>query len=447
MNAVRTSHYPNDPRWYALCDQYGLYLYDEANIESHHMRTIGVHLPELPEWKAAHLNRVQRMVERDKNHPSIIVWSLGNEAGEGANHKAGYDWIRQRDPSRPVHYEEGGLQAQTDIVAQMYASIDRIKEFSEVEKTRPTILCEYAHAMGNSVGNLQDYWDVIESRDNLQGGFIWDWVDQGLVAYAPNGERYTAYGGDYEPDSVHHDANFCLNGLVTASRTPNPHLHEVKKVYQHIKFRPVDLELGQVEIENGYFFKDLSDLDFHWSILEDGRVIRSGQLEDFNLEPGLKKTIDIDNGGIDLKDGAEYHLNFSARTNKVLPLMPLGHELAREQFVMPLRKISIPAPVSNLGNVNSRQLEEGLMISGRGFRILFDEPTGEMKSFIYEETELIEKAPTPNFWRAPTDNDFGNGMQKRCAIWKDAAAQRVLATLDVRKIAPQQIDVVAVYEL
>ena len=447
INAVRTSHYPNDPRWYELCDQYGLYVYDEANIESHHMRTIGIHLPELPEWRATHLDRTKRMVERDKNHPSIIVWSLGNEAGEGANHKHSYDWIKQRDPSRLVHYEEGGLEAQTDIVALMYATIDQIEHFAEVDKQRPTILCEYAHAMGNSVGNLQDYWDMIESKDNLQGGFIWDWVDQGLAAYAPNGEKYYAYGGDYEPEGIHVDSNFCINGLVGTDRTPHPHLEEVKKVYQHIKFNPVNLESGEVEIKNGYYFQDMSHLDVHWKILEDGKTIRSGKIDEFNLEPQAKAPVIISALNFTPKDGAEYFLNFSVVTNKVLPLIPKYHEIAREQFSLPLRKIALPSPLSSIGNVNSRVSDGMITLSGNDFKITFEEASGEMISYLYKNTELIEGAPKPNFWRAPTDNDFGNGLPKRSAVWRHAADKKVLATIDLKKIADQQINIIATYEL
>ena len=287
INAVRTSHYPNDVRWYQLCDKYGLYVVDEANIESHGMaindstRTLANN----PSWSKAHLDRVSRMVERDKNFTSIITWSLGNEAGFGVNFRTTYEWLKARDSSRPVQYEMAQNTNFSDIQVPMYHSIERIVEFAEKNPGKPLILCEYAHAMGNSVGNLQDYWDAIEKYDALQGGFIWDWVDQGLLETSPDGEEYFAYGGDYPHGLVKSDSNFCINGLVQANRKLNPHIWEVKKVYQFIKVKPVDIENGLVAIHNKYDFINLNQFDFQWSVKANGAVISSGRLPTIDVDP------------------------------------------------------------------------------------------------------------------------------------------------------------------
>ena len=256
INAVRTSHYPNVSKWYDLCDEYGLYLVDEANIESHGMgygrnETLGNKL----EWKKAHMDRTISMVQRDKNHPSIIIWSLGNEAGDGINFQATSEWIHQRDSSRPVQYEQARTRPHTDIVCPMYSRIERIVKYASTDRDRPLILCEYAHAMGNSVGNLQDYWDAIEKYGHLQGGFIWDWVDQGLRKKDESGREFWAYGGDFGDKP--NDGNFCCNGLLQPDRKPNPSLFEVKKVYQYIEVQPVDLISGKVRIRNEYDFVSL----------------------------------------------------------------------------------------------------------------------------------------------------------------------------------------------
>ena len=278
LNAVRTSHYPDDPRWYELCDKYGIYLIDEANIESHGMgynpdRTLANN----PDWKEAHLDRIERMVERDKNHPSIILWSMGNEAGDGVNFVAGTEWIHKRDKSRPVHYERAELKPHTDVFCPMYTPIPRIIEYAESSPYRPLIMCEYAHAMGNSVGNLQDYWDVIEKYDVLQGGFIWDWVDQGLVKYDVNGTKYWAYGGDFGPADIPSDENFCINGLINADRTVHPSLWEVKKVYQYIKFNPIDLTQGKFEIVNYFDFISLENVNIFWRVIAEDKEVLNGE--------------------------------------------------------------------------------------------------------------------------------------------------------------------------
>ena len=277
INAVRTSHYPQQELWYEMCDKYGLYLIDEADIESH---GIGYNkdktLADKPEWAAAHLARIEGMVERDKNHPSVIIWSMGNEAGDGNNFLNAYKWIKGRDKSRPVQYERAEkstntTETHTDIWCPMYADIKTIENYAlDTANKRPLILCEYAHSMGNSTGNLQDYWDVIEKYPKLQGGFIWDWVDQGLLTKSTDGKEYWAYGGDFGEEGVPSDGNFCINGLVWPDRTPHPALAEVKKVYQNVSFEAIDLAKGKVRIRNKYNFTNLSEFIIGWVVVSDG---------------------------------------------------------------------------------------------------------------------------------------------------------------------------------
>ncbi|NTV84886.1 MAG: beta-galactosidase, partial [Bacteroidales bacterium] len=290
INTVRTAHYPNDPRWYELCDQYGLYVIDEANIESHGMgyhpdRTLGND----PRFMKAHLARVQAVLERDKNHPCVIFWSMGNEAGDGVNFDTCYNWIKQRDPSRPVHYERAELRHNTDVYCPMYPDIEYLAEYASKPQPRPLIMCEYAHGMGNSTGNFQDYWDVIESYPQLQGGSIWDWVDQGYEKKDANGRIYYAYGGDYGPPGTPSDSNFCINGMVLPDRTPHPALYEVKKVYQYIGIKPVDAENGIISIKNKYDFLSAQNSNIHWQLVGDGLEIASGTIEKPDIEPHAEK--------------------------------------------------------------------------------------------------------------------------------------------------------------
>jgi beta-galactosidase len=285
INAVRTSHYPNSSQWYELCDKYGLYIIDEANIEAHGSDPYNPEktLTDKPEWNLAFIERTKRMVERDKNHPSIIGWSLGNETGYGQNFIDTYDWIKHRDPSRPVQSEDAGLTGKSDTYFPMYRTIEQLIKYARSADTKPLIMCEYAHAMGNSVGNLQDYWEIIERYPALQGAFIWDWVDQTFLKKDSQGREYWAYGGDMGYIGVQNDSNFCANGLVQADRALHPHIWEVKKVYQYIKVNPVDLEEGILEIINKHDFINLDNFIFHWQISENATRIKSGEFEITNL--------------------------------------------------------------------------------------------------------------------------------------------------------------------
>jgi len=446
INTVRTCHYPDDPEWYDLCDVYGLYLIDEANIESHGMGyRPDITLANKPEWKKAHIDRIQRMVERDKNHASVIIWSMGNEAGDGTNFEAASDWIHKRDPSRPVHYERAGLKPHTDIYCPMYARIPRLIKYAEQKQDRPLILCEYAHAMGNSVGNLIDYWDVIEKYDHLQGGCIWDWVDQGLRKKTEDGREYWAYGGDFGEEKS--DRNFCMNGLVLPDRSVSPKLLEVKKVYQYIKMEPVDLARGVVKITNKYDFINLDRFAIQWEVLEDGKIILAGSIGKPDIAP---KEVKIFNFGLDKitpSPGAEYLLNVYAQNSRSYELLPKGHVVAKEQFFLPHREEVVNTELPKKQPLKLTEAENEMHIRGKDFTVKFDKSTGLLFSYLYKGTELMVEGPSPNFWRAPTDNDFGNRMPERCAAWKNASISRQLDRFEIVKQDERQVQIDVEYLL
>ncbi len=446
INTVRTCHYPDDPQWYELCDQYGIYLIDEANIEAHGMgyRPENV-LANRPEWKEAHLDRVRRMVERDKNHPSVIIWSLGNEAGDGTAFEACSDWIHHRDPSRPVHYERAGRQPHVDIVSPMYAGIGYLEKYASQPQDRPLILCEYAHAMGNSVGNLQDYWDVIEKYDQLQGGSIWDWVDQGILKKTEDGREYWGYGGDFgdEPN----DKNFCINGLVLPDRSITPKLLEVKKVYQYVKFEPVDLKKGKIKIRNAYDFMSLNRFKLVWEVAADGEAIRSGEIQPLDILPRESKSFQLNFKKIKPEPGAEYFLNLRIVSLREYTLIPAGYVVAYEQFTLPFiseEKITTKKPLPKL---EVKELKNELLVSGENFSVKFDKENGQLVSYKFSGKELFKTGPRPAFWRPPTDNDFGNGMPKRCAIWLAASKNQKLAVFDFKKVSDSEANVNTVFDL
>jgi beta-galactosidase len=430
INAVRTSHYPNAPRWYELCDEHGLYVVDEANIESHGM---GYHpdvtLGNDPDWRAAHLDRIERMVERDKNHPSVIIWSLGNEAGDGVNFEAAYDWIKRRDPTRPVQYEQADLRPHTDIFCPMYARIHVLSDYASQRRERPLILCEYAHAMGNSVGNLQEYWDVIWAKDQLQGGFIWDWVDQGILA-----ETHWAYGGDFGLEGTPTSGNFCINGLVFPDRLLHPHIWEVKKVYQPVKVVPVDLARGLVRIENRYDFRGLGHLLGEWSVRADGEVLAAGRIPGLRVPSRESRTVELPLPSIQPRPGVEYFLDVSFKASEESGMLPEGHEVAWDQFRLPFDSPRTEAEEQRSAKLLSRRQGGRLVLSGEGFTYAFDLEKGSWTSLKIAGVELLLQAgPKPNFWRAPTDNDFGNDMPQRQGVWKLAGLDPVIEHVEHRQ--------------
>jgi beta-galactosidase len=427
INAVRTSHYPQQELWYDMCDKYGIYLVGEADIESHGMGyNKDVTLADKEEWAAAHLDRMKRMVERDKNHPSVIIWSLGNEAGDGHNFLANYKWAKERDVSRPVQYERAEkstntTERHTDIVCPMYARIWQIEEYAkDPANDRPLVLCEYAHAMGNSVGNLQDYWDVIEKYPILQGGFIWDWVDQGLLKTDENGEKYWTYGGDWGEEGVPSDGNFCINGLVWPDREPHPSLPEVKKVYQYVGFEPLDLSNGVIKIKNKYDFTDLSAFEFDWEIVSDGKTVQSGKVPLPSLLPGKELDMMLPFEEFNPSPGSEYFLNLRISRGDEWNYVPQDHVYATAQFKLPVEVEPLKTRKDELGLIQASVEGNNYRISSTNMEIVFDLEKGKMESFVYKGKSIISKGPEPDFWRPPIDNDYGYDMDKKLGMWKKA---------------------------
>ncbi|MFO8002030.1 MAG: glycoside hydrolase family 2 TIM barrel-domain containing protein, partial [Marinilabilia sp.] len=431
INAVRTSHYPQPPRFYELCNQYGLYVIDEANIESHGMGYGEESLAKDTLWKESHLYRTRNMFERDKNHPSVIIWSLGNEAGDGVNFDATYDYLKSVDKTRPVQYEQAHGGRNTDIFAPMYATIEQMKHYADQGGDKPLIQCEYAHAMGNSVGNLQDYWDAIENHDIMQGGFIWDWVDQGLLTQNEKGEEFWGYGGDFGPDTVPSDGNFCLNGLVDPDRKVQPELEEVKKVYQHIKFHGGDLEEGEIIIENQYSFLNTDVFDFEWEVRSNGEIFASGVFDDIELSSGQREFV---NPELDFERdaGTEYFLNVQATLKNDQGILPAGTSLAKEQFRLPFSEV---APFSHgTGHrvqVNHNQADSTVVFSREPFSIEFDLKKGVMTSYASGDHDYIMEGPEPDYWRAPLDNDFGWQMPGELSVWRNTADFREVESFNV----------------
>ncbi|AQS94815.1 hypothetical protein BXQ17_12325 [Polaribacter sp. BM10] len=437
VNAIRCSHYPKNTFFYDLCDTYGFYVIDEANIETHGMGTTNQGLDKKPEmkkihpayredWKAAHLDRTIRMFERDKNHPSIVTWSLGNEAGNGDNFFATYNWLKENDATRPTQYEGATKYKNTDIQAPMYDRIPQLIEYAENKPKRPLILCEYSHAMGNSLGNFKDYWDVIRKYDVLQGGFIWDWVDQGLVTKTEDGKKYWGYGGDFGAAHLQHDGNFCLNGIVNPDRTPHPGLQELKKVYQNIQFSDVNFKTGQVKIFNEYFFTNLNNFKIDWELFKEGEKITSGSLGVLDIAPQKSKMVQLNLPKLDNKKH-EYQLNFLATTHKDLPLLSKGFPLAKAQFVT---GTFIPKFKENATeHLMLSSTENEVVLKSENFTASFDVQTGELSKLDYGNGNIIQKGISANFWRATTDNDYGFNMPKHFGIWKKATENQKLTSM------------------
>ncbi|SHG90954.1 glycoside hydrolase family 2 TIM barrel-domain containing protein [Flagellimonas flava] len=417
INAVRSSHYPNDPYWLDLCDKYGLYVVDEANIESHPLAIdentqIGNEMA----WLPAHMMRTQRMYFRDRNHPSIYSWSLGNEAGEGSIFKTTYEWLKEQDNNRIVQYEPAGKDDYTDLYCPMYPKPEFLIEHGKSNSDKPSIMIEYAHAMGNSVGNLQDYWDIIEKYHNLQGGFIWDWVDQSLEYKDENGKPYLAYGHDYHPD-LPTDGNFLNNGLVDPYRNPHPHLSEVKKVYEPAQFQY--LGNGMVFLKNKNFFADFSDKEVRAKLLVNGKL-ESEQL-DIRIDVGPQETKKIGIKGIptSFRNNDEYILELSLVQRESAATVPEGHEVAWDQFVLQKGNFQDAKETSNK-NFEIKKVGDSYNITNDKTRLTIDVMTGEFQGWEFDGA-LISNIPIrPNFWRPPTDNDLGNGMDKWAKIWQDA---------------------------
>jgi len=434
INAVRCSHYPNRVEWYRLCDEYGLYIIDEANIEAHGSDPYNPKktLADKPEWNLAFMERTKAMVERDKNHPCIITWSLGNETGYGQNFRDTYNYIKTKDPTRPVQSEDAGLAGLSDIYCPMYKKIDFLEDYAKSGNDKPLILCEYAHAMGNSVGNLQDYWIVIDKYPNLQGGFIWDWVDQTFLKYNDNGEKYWAYGGDMGKSGILNDSNFCANGLVAADRSLHPHIWEVKKVYQPVDIEFVDIDSSIIQVINRYDFTNLNELDFLLEIMTDGTIINSEEFSIADLKPHDTLLLNLHLPKFKKKWGSQYYITVKAFSKYNTKLIPSGHliawgqakwqepQLMRGTKIYHVVKNRIYKDLSSLPALITKWNGNELLVKGNDFEIIFDTLSGIIKSYKFEGKEMLLRGLQPNFWRPPTDNDLGNGMPERCDVWKDA---------------------------
>lgn len=452
VNAVRTSHYPQPELFYKLCNKYGLYLVNEANIESHGMGaehqgsfdTIQ-HVAYRPEWANAHLDRIKSAVERDKNHPSVIIWSMGNECGNGPVFFEAYEWIKKRDQLRVVMFEQAGLESNTDIVGPMYASINTLEEYAQKHSDRPFILCEYAHAMGNSVGNFKEYWDMMKKYPVLQGGFIWDWVDQGLLKTSEDGEDYWAYGGDFGPKDVPSDGNFCINGLVNPDREPKPALYEVKKVHQNIQFEAVDIKDGKFKISNEFNFTNLNAFNFNWELTSDGKIIATGNFNKLSVEP-LKNTI-IELAYPSFDNSSEIILTISAKTKEEKNLVPKNHEVAWEQFI--INQVNNDYKIASQSKVVTTSNEKTIVVSSKVCEVTFDKNSGIMTKLSFGNgMNLIKDGNgfTPNFWRAPIDNDFGNDLHIRCKDWRYVSKNRKLSSINSEMDGANAV-VTVVYDL
>jgi beta-galactosidase len=451
INAVRTSHYPNDPLWYKLCDEYGLYLVDEANIETHGMGAEyqswfdkTKHPAYLPEWAPAHVDRTIRLVERDKNHPSVIIWSLGNECGNGPVFYETYKWIKKRDNTRMVQFEQAGENANTDIVCPMYPGIGSMTRYANAtDKTRPYIMCEYAHAMGNSNGNFQEYWDIIRDSKHMQGGFIWDWVDQGLKTMDANKKTFWAYGGDLGGFYLQNDENGVADGLLSSDRTPDPGLYEVKKVYQNVIFTSKNIAGGTLHIENQFDFTNLNKYAFKWELYRNGEKVKEAPFE-VDLAPHEQKDIKLNVPMFKSTAGSEYYLVVRALTRSATEILPAGHEIASEQFKHAGDYFAKAAPAGVLKitkNAEKLVFESGA-ISGE-----IDLKQGRISKYTSGGRPVMRQFPEPYFWRAPTDNDFGNGMPQNMGIWRNAHANRTVTSITAGEQLADGIRVKVLYEL
>ena len=449
INATRCSHYPNRPEWYELCDEYGLYVVDEANIESHGMdfhKDGNGALAKYPEWELPFHERMSRMVMRDRNFTSIITWSMGNETGYGPHFEKIYHWTKAIDPTRPVQYEGSRKTGISDIYCPMYGRLFWLQEHVNIRQPRPLILCEYAHAMGNSVGNLQDYWDLIYKHDQLQGGFIWDWVDQTFAIKDELDNPIAAYGGDMGFVGVPNDSNFCANGLVAHDRSFHPHIWEVKKVYQNIHFSPKLFTDKTVEVTNWFDFINLNDYYLRWTLQADGETVQTGEL-DFPLIAAREKGLITLPFKPITPDHREYFILLEALTREESAFSPQHHIVAMEQWKLPIEQVQ--PIVQKADNPIKLQTENELInIEGKDFSVIFSRKTGEMTSLIYDNTQLLLAGLQPNFWRPLTDNDVPNGTIKRCDTWKNIAEKMTLTSIKSTKSSTvEEVSVTASYDL
>ena len=426
INAVRTCHYPNDPRWYELCDIYGIYMVAEANIESHGMGYGDKTLAKEPTYEKAHLERNESNIKIYKNHPSIIFWSVGNEAGYGPNFEKAYDLVKAYDPSRPCQYEQAGQNGKTDIFCPMYYDYGGCDKYSQGDNPRPLIQCEYAHVMGNSMGGFKEYWDMVRKYPKYQGGFIWDFVDQGLRVKNKQGKTIYAYGGDFGryPTSDH---NFNCNGIINPDRKPNPHANEVRYYYQNIWATAKDLKVGEVEVYNENFFKSLDDVELQWTLESEGKVLANGR-NALDIPAQQKRVVKLDGYSLPADVKGEVVLNLDFVLKKAEPMLDAGYAVAREQFVV--NPYTFPTMESVLavtsGKYDTRKVEKEekvawVTLSAGNTSVTFNHWNGWIDYLDVDGKPMLEEgyAITPDFWRAPTDNDYGAGTQRKLHAWKN----------------------------
>jgi len=435
VNAVRTCHYPDDPRWYDLCDEYGIFILDEADMESH---GVWDRPAKDPEWRHVFIDRASRMVQRDKNHPCIIGWSMGNEAGFGPNFEAAIEWTHQHDPTRFVHYHPAYDEPCVDVISLMYPTIDSfVKHAEDPNETRPIVMCEYAHAMGNSPGALKEYWEAIERYPRLIGGFVWDWVDQGLRR-TTDGVDWFAYGGDY--GDVPNDSNFCINGLIWPDRVPHPSLWELKKVQEPVLVEPVDLAAGRLRVTNRYAFTNLDNLQLSWSVEADGKVLQSGCGAALELAPGQSRELTIPFAMPLPQPGTEYWLRLHFTLKEPTALLPAGYEVAWAQFQLPVAAAALTLVPETLPELSVTDAVDGITVVGPEFELTFDRRSGALSHWRHQGREVIASGPALSLWRGPTDND----ARRMAGLWKaaglDCLSEQVVG-IQVDQPLPWLVDV------
>lgn len=458
INAVRTSHYPNHPLWYELCDEYGLYVIDETNLETHGLWRYGQQELEetvpgsRPEWRANVLDRSNSMLQRDKNHPSIVIWSLGNESFGGDNFIAMHDFLRANDPSRLVHYE--GVfhyrpsEAASDMESTMYVKPNEVEQYALGNPVKPYILCEYSHAMGNSLGNFSKYTELFDRYPVLQGGFIWDWKDQAIRTTNEDGITYMAYGGDFGESP--HDGNFSGNGLIFADGNVSPKIFEVKKCYQNVSFSAVNIAEGLIEVKNKFLFDGLNAYELVWRVDVEGYGVASGLESDFAVEPGQSRIVRLPIPDVLSRcaEDKEVVLTVGYRLKTGTLWAAAGHEIAWEQFIVRAEaNADSPSTGGGLATLEMSDLGNRLVISGAEFEAAFDKAAGTVSFYRFRGHDLLAEGPVPNFWRAMTDNDLGNKLQERSGAWKAASRERSLRGFAAERRSPDRITVLTKFDL
>ena len=435
INAVRTSHYPNTPEWYNLCDAYGLYVMDEGNVESHGLWGARYFVGERDEWQKAIVERNVNMVLRDRNHPSIVFWSMGNESGWGKNFDAAYQAMKAVDPQqRPVHYESKNASPtekinRYDLISDMYSSTEKLAFLFNGDTTRPIIICEYAHTMGNGLGNFRRYWNLYDQFDRFQGGFTWDWVDQGLRSKDENGKEYWNIINHIDGANVN-------DGLVNPDRTPQPEMQELKKVYQYFNVKDIEVNRGVVTLSNSHYFTDASDVLLQWEIIENGKVVDKGTIEELHIAPRGRQLLTIGFNRELIKPGNEYFMNFSFRNKVKTRWADAGFEVAREQLPFGLsHSVKDAIDWMTLPALQATDGKDALVLSGENFSVTFDKQKGAITRLVHGNKSLLSEPLLPYLWRVPTDNDEGGGNRSYAHRWRQAG-------LDKTEVVPESLSLV-----